>query len=406
MSSGVAIAILLVLFIASAVSCYALWKYSHSQRLHADLQADAAAKEKSRAELALAKTHQEQALADIRATTNVLERLLATVTEIADGSQILTNDNGKLVSRHPSLVAAARHIFENDLKTVVDRDRVITRLEGARRIQQQMLDANGTAYEPTVDILVTAKESASWADERLQTANQVRDKINTLVRDSKIKVVTGVLTNPPPMLEEAIANLTEQETQSAQQLVITQTALAKAEAARQKAELEVQAIRAEAQRTAKKMEADQKEKDAAAQHELAERTAQAKIADAKSQVKVATAEDEAAKVQLRKKAADPAVLSKLSPFLTPGRQQMTTMTAQPEPFSYSDLVRVQVLDPSMNGYKQLLTLAWRPDRERPRWTMNPQLFQRHPDEVNRIAEAQHLLIELGPVLVEMGKLRP
>jgi len=38
--------------------------------------------------------------------------------------------------------------------------------------------------------------------------------------------------------------------------------------------------------------------------------------------------------------------------------------------------------------------------------MNPTLFHKHPNEVNQIAEAQSLLIELGPVLVEMGKLRP
>ena len=43
---------------------------------------------------------------------------------------------------------------------------------------------------------------------------------------------------------------------------------------------------------------------------------------------------------------------------------------------------------------------------RPRWKMNPQLFVRHPDQIETIKEAQELLIELGPVLVEMGLLYP
>ena len=46
------------------------------------------------------------------------------------------------------------------------------------------------------------------------------------------------------------------------------------------------------------------------------------------------------------------------------------------------------------------------DRVRPRWKMNPQLYTRHPDEIEKVKEVQQLLVELGPVLVEMGKLQP
>jgi hypothetical protein len=38
--------------------------------------------------------------------------------------------------------------------------------------------------------------------------------------------------------------------------------------------------------------------------------------------------------------------------------------------------------------------------------MNPQLYTRHPDEIEKVKEVQQLLVELGPVLVEMGKLQP
>jgi len=405
-SVGVVISVLVGLLVAVVGGAGFIAWYMHSERLKADQQAEAAAKAKTQAELALAKTHQDQALAEIRATTNVLERLLAAVTDIATASEILTNSDGKLAAQYPTLVGSARHLFDADVKTVVDRDRVITRLEGIRRLQQQLITASGSAYEPAVDLLVTTKEASSWADERLQVATQVRDRIATLAREARIKVGSKTVTADSPTLERAISDLTEKENKAAEQLVATQTALAKAEAAKVKAEAEAEAIRAEASRSAKRIEADQQTKNAATERELAERAAQNKLAAAQSSVKVATAEEEAAKVQLRKKAADPTVLSKLAPFLTPGRQQMNTMTAQPAPFSYQELVSVRALEQSMNGYKQLLTIAWRPDRERPRWTMNPTLFHKHPNEVNQIAEAQSLLIELGPVLVEMGKLRP
>ncbi len=53
------------------------------------------------------------------------------------------------------------------------------------------------------------------------------------------------------------------------------------------------------------------------------------------------------------------------------------------------------------------TIAWTSkDKVRPRWKLNPTLFSRHPDQIEKVKQAQDLLIELGPALVEMGQLQP
>ena len=119
------------------------------------------------------------------------------------------------------------------------------------------------------------------------------------------------------------------------------------------------------------------------------------------------ASDDAKKIELKKKASDPAIQAKLAPFITPGYAQIDGLRADLKPLSYTALQNSGALANDMRGLRKLLVIAWTSaDRVRPRWTMNPQLFTRHPDEIEKVKEVQQLLIELGPVLVEMGKLQP
>ena len=46
------------------------------------------------------------------------------------------------------------------------------------------------------------------------------------------------------------------------------------------------------------------------------------------------------------------------------------------------------------------------DRVRPCWKINRVLYHKHNDQLDMVKEVQKLLIELWPVLVEMGKLQP
>ncbi len=115
----------------------------------------------------------------------------------------------------------------------------------------------------------------------------------------------------------------------------------------------------------------------------------------------------AVKLELRQKAATPDVQLALAPFITPGYSQVQGVGIELKPLSYSALDGAGALAPDIRGLTHLLTIAWTSkDKVRPRWKLNPTLFSRHPDQIEKVKQAQDLLIELGPVLVEMGQLQP
>ena len=104
---------------------------------------------------------------------------------------------------------------------------------------------------------------------------------------------------------------------------------------------------------------------------------------------------------------DPAVLAELAPFITPGYFQIDHLETELKPLSYSKLLSAGALAEDTRGLSLLVKIAIQPaDKVRPRWKMNWQLFVRYPNQVEKAKHAQALLIELGPVLVEMGKLQP
>jgi hypothetical protein len=65
------------------------------------------------------------------------------------------------------------------------------------------------------------------------------------------------------------------------------------------------------------------------------------------------------------------------------------------------------LNQDFNGLDHLVAIAISAsDKVRPRWKLNQKFYRRYPNQVEQVKEAQQLLIELGPVLVEMGLLQP
>ena len=148
----------------------------------------------------------------------------------------------------------------------------------------------------------------------------------------------------------------------------------------------------------------------AAQRREAElRLATNKIENAKTTVAIQTAEEDARKVELRKKASDPSVQAKLAPFIQKGYWQIEGYSTEPKPLSFTTLRSMGALDNSIKGMGTLIRIAMRlDDKVRPRWKLvgGSAYFQKYPESMEKVKEAQNLLIELGPVLVEMGKLQP
>ena len=174
---------------------------NENQRRELDAQKSAA-----NDKLALAQNQQAQLLAQISPATNSLLRLLDGSAALrSEAAALRTNEAGRAVALHPDLVALARRCFESSLPEVPPEPDLITRLEAVRRIEQQVLAARGTAYEPTAAFGVTVQNATTWAEQGLLKLGQARDALSGLVQESKIKFTRATLTPDSPTLGAAIA---------------------------------------------------------------------------------------------------------------------------------------------------------------------------------------------------------
>ena len=355
-----------------------------------------------------AENSQQDLLRQARAATNALENLLAETKELNAGATALrTNEDGRQVALHPDLVERARVFYDVQLRDAPAAADVITRLEAARRIEQQVSSQQGTAYEPTPDIFESARNAAVSAEQDRGKVTQLRTYLAALVQESKVKYIEAKLAAGSPTLEDAIKVKATAAAAAAQQTLVNQTTDAQQQAAKTMADAEAKRILEEANQKAAKMVAEAEEKKAALEREIALKKAEQTKEDAKTKVQVETAQDEARKIELRKKATDPTLQAKLAPFLTPGYWQLTETTLDKKPLSFTKLKNAGALEPTPKGGATLATIvSTSTDKVRPRWKINPQLYTRYPDAIERINEAQKLLTELGPVLVEMKLLEP
>jgi len=364
------------------------------------------------AKLTLARTHQTEALARVHAATNTLGQLLSESTALAaDAGALKTNDTGKLVALHPGLIALSHRFFEADLRDLPARDEVIQKIETVRRVEQQLLSAQGTAYEPDTALLVTVETASQWGTDGLKKTAHVRTLLSTLTQEAKVKFTSSSVTATSPALETAIQQLAQAESANRQNLILQQTSDAKTNAATTVAQAEAARILEEAKNEAAKIREEMEQARAELARQKTARDAENKLKD--TQITVAAREkiDEATRIELKKKASDPQIQGKLAPFTTPGYLYTTgKLVVDKQPHSFSLLKSGGALDPTMAGLQKLVYVAYtNNDKVRPRWKFRrsgPEGWRNNPEEMEMVKETQKLLSELGPVLVEMGMLSP
>ncbi|MHB1309377.1 MAG: hypothetical protein ACYC23_20075, partial [Limisphaerales bacterium] len=249
-----ALLLLLLLAVVSVVALGAFLYFARSDKARlerevATLQADqqrsqlAETRAAEEAKAALARNRQDEVLAQARAATNVLERLLVSAARLTtEATAIQTSEEGRRIALHPELVAQARRLYETDLPALAGTREIVTRLEGARRIEQQILAAAGTAYQPEAQLGVDAQAFALWGDQELRRVNQNLTLLTGLVQESKIKVTSRTLTASSPTLDGAIRQLAERETAQNQRSIVEQTAGASREAAQTVGQAEAERI--------------------------------------------------------------------------------------------------------------------------------------------------------------------
>jgi hypothetical protein len=355
-----------------------------------------------------AENRQQDVLRQARAATNSLENLLAEIKELNAGAAALrSNEDGKRVALHPDLIERARLFYDVQLRDAPAAADVIPHLEAARRIEQQVLSQQGTAYEPAPDILESARNAAASAEQDRGKVGQLRTYLAALVQESRSKHTEAKLTAGSPILEEAIKAKVTAAAAVAQQRLVDQTTDAQQQAVQTVADAEAKRIIEEANQKAAKILAEAEEKKAAWERQRI-------LADADQKKKDADTEDErqrklreARMVELRRKASDPQVQAKLAPFTTPGYWQISHTSRDLKPISFTALKTYGALETNTLGMNKLAVLVWTSsDKVRPRWDINPQLYSRYPATVERLKQLQDLLVELGPALVQMKLLEP
>ncbi len=329
-SLGTVLAALLVLALVGVGSLVGVIYYLRSDNAKVKRQFEELAAKQAQAEidqkkaadnekLTLARNRQDEVLAQVRSATNILFQLLAETKALtAEAAELKSNEAGRKVALHPDLVAQARRLYESEIPSVVPVNDVVTRLEGVRRVEQQIIGAAGTTFEPGADLLVTAQNGALWAEPEKRKATQARTLLAGLITESKVKVTGAALTDNSPNLEEAIRRLNQSEIAARQEAIVKKTTEAKIEGTAALAQAEAQRLIDQAKAEAQRVIDEAAEIKAQAERESLQRKAQAKLEDAKADVAAKDTLDEATRTRLRQRASDPAVQAALAPLLTPG----------------------------------------------------------------------------------------
>ncbi len=412
----VVLGILLVIVVAGIGGTY---YYLNNEKLKLQREKENAEAEAGRAKLAeqqagqkaavaLAKSQQDALLAEARNATNLLVRLMAEERSLrGDAENLKTNETGRAVALFPELVNQARLFYDTSLSDAVKRDDIVARLEGVRRIEVQLIEAANTAYEPVPEMGKTVQAAGAWGEQALAKVTQLRQALAALARESKIKFTDAALTPTSPTLAEAISKRVEHEASDALRRAEQTATAARTTAVETRAAAEAERIRAEAERDAAEVRRKLAEEQAAKEREWQEREARLKLEETKSKVAVQDKADEARRVELKKKASDPAIRAKLAPFITPGYVGIYRPTAELKRFSFQEIQSFGALAPTIAGQDRMVAIATAPnDKVRPHWSFNPKFYRRHADQIQMVQEAQQLLTELGPVLVELGLLEP
>lgn len=366
---------------------------------------DAVAKRETEAaeKLALSRAKQEEALVLIRAATASLEQLLSRARVLAaESSSLSTNELGRMLAAVPDLALQGKRYLDEEFGKVPRVEEVATRIQNLRRLEEQVVSSFGTLHEPSADIGKAAAEARAWSDSASPVVSTAEMRYAALTREAKVRSVAPGSVS----LNDAVTALTADKIGREEEERTQKREAAKAAGAKAVAEAEATKIVQEARLKADAILSEANRKAEEAKRDLSLRDAESKAETAKTDALVRDKERETTKIVLREKASDPAVRAKLTPFTTPGYLQIDALTSEKKPHSFSQMLAFGALEPNGAGLERLVEIgATKRDRVRPRWQFKrPNSWKVEPQELEGVKETQKLLVELGPVLVEMGLL--
>lgn len=398
------------------------------------------------AQLAQARNHQNALRWQAQHATNVLGRVAGGLQWLlAEAAALRTNAAGQQIAQYADLVGRARGLYDSELRLLPSLVGVQGRLENARRVDQQMGDALGTTYEPDPGFAAALQTDVLTSGPELRQVERCQSLLTALIQEARAKTGAATISPAPETLDAALAQLAQSESVFRQRIITEATEQAKPQAAQligkaerdrimQEAQLqatnvinevrglleeqrreqlarevEFQRAMETAQLQASNTLAAMEEKRRQYERDSSSRQAEQQKKDTESRLQVAQVRDESRKLELGRKAQNPQLQALLAPFTTPGYRQLQGLTSERRPLSYAAMVNAGALTPGIRGLQQLARIAmYNTERERPRWKLRGGMlyWANCPESMDTVKAAQEALIELGPVMVELGMLAP
>jgi hypothetical protein len=321
-----------------------------------------------------------------------VDAALALAQRFASESKALrTDERGRRIAASTDLVERFRTLAGREVATVDQLTHLADEIDQlAAPARRALADPDDLAIpDPGLDAEILRFRS---------DADAFRVELGRANRELKMVVdEAGTVSPGPSTLSEAISERERAELLEADRVVAGARERALREAAELRAKTEAEAIRIAAASETEAILESARQKKEAAEAELAERrAAQAKEA-------------------LRRRARSPDVAQYLGAFLAKGYKQPLEFqgaymnfdaTSEPKPISFSRLKAVGALDSGDAGLSALAWVASDPKNDRP-----PLRYGTYPGDWSHEARefllrAQQLLRELGPTLVEEGRLAP
>jgi cell division septum initiation protein DivIVA len=368
--------------------------------------------------LRVANAQQQEALAELRKATNLLEKLSGELDDLLKATATSPTNNAEAqTAASPELTNALRNLpTPREIRDRVSQiDPVIFRIESAQH----------SPYLPDPHLIADAKKTSEWASINLSLISELRARVGQMQTNGPAQSVASV---PPPKSPPQPPEPTERSTNEVTHSAVL--AEAKAEADRIIAETKAEAARIldETRAEAMRILSDARERAAAI---LAEIKAKSAVTEEAKPVQAATEdpatlpvapektpnpstnivvaiEAPAREPDLQQVLSDPKLRARLRALTTPGTMRVPGMfRAEKAPISLSQLKQFGALEPDISGLDRLVEIASTPqDAIRPRWNFKIRrgVWQHRSAEVEEARRVQQVLIEHGSDLVAAGLL--
>lgn len=396
----------------------------------------------------------EQRKRDFQTVVDRAERTIAAFGQLLVSTEayatrmkdLLRNEDGRRIASDPVSLVAFVDLIDHPITT---SDEVRARrdaLSGTLELLKTQEEMVSEGHRPTEIVQDEVQQGYFWvSDAKRRFADQqakldtliarappLKDTSSTIVLDDEIRnhrarvsllsaqaQVDGAQVAQDSTRQILVDAAVLAELRRAQSEADRLTKEAQAQADRQKLEYETRI--AELQKTIDteraRMRIEQQDRAAELARREQEAAANRFAADVDAKVKRDGTVGDAEKKLLMQKCQEPRVKQVLAPFLARGFYRPRGVggtisfggnydSAEPVPISLSDLQQLGALSPTGTGAEALYKVATdRHDTTRPRWT---QVWNWREDSRTSklVPEAQKMLIELGPTLVELEMLQP